>query len=163
MTREQHKGVSTARINRDRKDFKRILGRFSPISPFAVESDLKNIANGFIAENSVNVHDFYDHGKTMISKMVEGEIFKFSFKRKDKVRMLAYANSVKLPNSEESIDPCLLFQRLLLVASTSSFDVNEFSKYELSAYPTSIFVTTTMLRQAGKPPLATAIYNKVKH
>ena len=99
----------------------------------------------------------------MISKMAEDEIFKFPFKRKDNVRTLAYANSVKLPNSEESIDPCLLFQRLLLVASTSSFDVNELSKYELSAYPTAIFVTTTMLRQADKPPLATAIYNKVKH
>ena len=111
----------------------------------------------------MNVHDFYDHGKTMISKMVEGEIFKFSFTRKDKVRTLACANSVKLPNSEESIDPCLLFERLLVVASTSSFDVNELSKYELSAYRTAIFVTTTMLRQADKPLLATAIYNKVKH
>ena len=163
MTSEQHKGVSIARINRDRKDFKSILDRFSPISPFAVESDLKNIANGFIAEDFVNVHDFYDYGKTMISKMVEGEIFKFCFKRKDKVRTLTYANSVKLPNSEESIDPCLLFQRLLVVASTSSFDVNDLSKYELSAYPIAIFMTTTMLRQADKPPLATSIYNKVKH
>ena len=31
MTSEQHKGVSIARINRDRKDFKSILDRFSPI------------------------------------------------------------------------------------------------------------------------------------
>ena len=46
VTSEQHKGISIARINRDRKDFKSILDRFSPISPFAVESDLKNIANG---------------------------------------------------------------------------------------------------------------------
>ena len=55
------------------------------------------------------------------------------------------------------------FYGLLVVASTSSFDVNELSKYELSAYPTAVYVTTTMLRQADKPPLATAIYNKVKH
>ena len=69
MTSEQHKGVSIAHIAIlpvIERILESILDGFLPISPFAVESDLKNIANGFIAEDSVNVHDFYDHGKAMM-------------------------------------------------------------------------------------------------
>ena len=72
-------------------------------------------------------------------------MFTFSSKRKDKVRTFADANSVKLPNSDASVDPCLLFQRLLVVANTSSFDINKLSKYELSPYPISIFENTIKL------------------
>ena len=96
-------------------------------------------------------------GKKMIKEMEGCDIFTFSCKRKDKVKTFSDANSVKLPNSDASIDPCLLFQRLLVVANTSSFDVNELSKYELPAYPTSIFENTAMLREADKPPLAKII------
>ena len=45
------------------KDFKKILYRFSSISPILVEVELKSIANGFIADDSINVHNFSDIGK----------------------------------------------------------------------------------------------------
>ena len=45
----------------------------------------------------------------------------------------------------------------MVVANTSSSDVNELSKYELSAYPTSIFENTAMLREADKAPFAKII------
>ena len=157
MSSEQYIGISKSRIIRECQNSKTILDRFSSNSPILVEHELKNIDNGFIADDTINVHQFSDIGKKTIKEMEGCDIFTFSCKRKVKVKTFSDANSVKLPNSDSSIDPCLLFQRLLVVANTSYFDVNELSKYEPSAYPTSICENTAMLREAGKPLLAKII------
>ena len=63
MSSEQHKGISKSRIIRDSQDFKKIVHRFSSNSPILVEHEWKNIANGFIADDTINVHQFNDIGK----------------------------------------------------------------------------------------------------
>ncbi|KAL5022362.1 hypothetical protein ScPMuIL_001517 [Solemya velum] len=56
------------------------------------------------------------------------------------------------------IDPQLLFQRLLIVAkSTSGCNVNDLFKYELSGLPTSLFDEHGLLRDPQKPQLADAL------
>ena len=60
------------------------------------------------------------------------------------------------------IDPQLLFQRLLVVATNEFIDLQDLFKYEHCSYPAALFETTFVPRQAGKPVLADALWNGVK-
>ncbi|KAL5019525.1 hypothetical protein ScPMuIL_002417 [Solemya velum] len=58
---------------------------------------------------------------------------------------------------EVTVDPQLLFQRLLIVANSSDCDLEEVLKFELSVYPAALFDKNGLLRQANKPQLSEAI------
>ena len=60
------------------------------------------------------------------------------------------------------IDPQLIFQRLLVVAANKGMDLQEVFKYELCGYPATFFDSTFAPREADKPVLADALWNKVK-
>lgn len=69
-------------------------------------------------------------------------------------------STVKIDSERVEIDTQLLFQRLLL-ASNACENMSTMFRYELSSYPTSLFDSSLMLRQANKPALANAIWSKL--
>ena len=65
------------------------------ISPFTDDGSLRNIATGVIANKGVN-NMFLAFGKTIVEKMEGKDVFKYSLKRSEKVKILATKTSVKV-------------------------------------------------------------------
>eukprot|EP00794_Sanderia_malayensis_P002695 gene2695-3114_t len=67
-------------------------------------------------------------------------------------------NNVNINGESISVDPQLLFQRLITVADQMNENRSEIFKYELCSYPTSLFESTLLMREAHKATLADAIW-----
>ena len=64
----------------------------------------------------------------------------------------------------KSINPALLFQRLLVVANAGNNDIKfeEVMRYELSTFPPALFENVFLSKKADKPPLMDSIEDTVK-
>ena len=156
-TSDQHKDASKARMERDVSDFNKLLSRLQSYSPFSSDDDaLRNIVTGTEANSDVNVDQYESIGEGIISKMIGQPVFSYSFSRKDRVKTVASASSVKVAQ-DQTIDPALLFQRLLIVAQTGDVELTTVLDHELCPFPPSLFEAKNVLRKADKPQLATAI------
>jgi hypothetical protein len=155
-TSEQHKEEGKTRLVRDTKDTEKVIKRLQEVSPFTTDSSLRNVVTGVTADSTVNVHNLYSIGSEIVTKLDGKDVFAFKWKRSDRVKTLASTSSIKVDDNS-SIDPALLFQRMLVVSKTGNMSLEEVLKYELCSYPPSLFDSRTMLRKADKPPLAHAI------
>ena len=153
---EQHKTCMKSRVNRDHSDSAKIYDVLKTDSPFSNNNCLRNIINGITADKAVNVDRFYEIGQEHIKNMQGYDIFTYECSRKAAAKnMTAKISLDKKKNIK--CDPALLFQRLLLVAQTNPIDMDDILSYELSAFPLSLFETSTLLRKANKPNLTEGI------
>jgi hypothetical protein len=67
--------------------------------------------------------------------------------------------NLKVDGDEISVDPQLLFQRLLSAASGMFPDLSDIFRYELCNNPAALFEPSGMMRQAQKANLADTIWN----
>ena len=70
---------------------------------------------------------------------------------------LGSKTSLKVGSDEISIDPQILFQRLIAVSDDTLDDTEEIFRYDLSSQPSSLFDSSGLLCVAQKPSLAAAI------
>ena len=155
-TSEQHKESTGARIERDRSDLTKISTKLNAFSPFSSDPALRNILNGIVANEDINVHEYESVGNKIIERMIGQPVFSFSIKRKEKAKTLGNSSSVVVA-PDRTIDPTLLFQRFLVVSQTGDLSLEEVMNFELSPYPLSLFEDNKILRKADKPQLAHAI------
>lgn len=155
-TSEQHKEGTQSRIKRDASDLLKLKTKLASCSPFSQDATLRNIVNGVVADEDVNVHDFRSVGEKIIDTMIGQPVFSISFKRKDKAKTLGTTASVKVA-ADRAIEPGLLFQRFLVVSQTGSLSLEDVMQYELSAFPPALFDARKVLRKPDKPQLAHAI------
>ena len=98
----------------------KVVERLSNMSPFQSDNkSLMNIANGVVADESSDIDDFFSIGSAIVEKMIGKDVYDFSFKRKDAAKTMSIKTKIG-KNNEIEIDPALLFQRLLVVAKTST-------------------------------------------
>jgi hypothetical protein len=135
---EQHKTTSVSRIDRDKLDAEKVISSIKDKSPYSDDASLRNIVNGVIARDDVNVQNFESVGNKILKRMEGVDMFLVKFKRSEKVVTLANISRVKVSESVH-IDPALLFQRLMLVAKSNELDMNELLKYEMCACPLHLF------------------------
>ena len=155
-TSEQHKESTGSRISRDLFDLSKIRSKLDVNTPFSPDPSLRNVVNGVVATEDVNVHLYESVGMKIIEKMIEQPVFKISFKRKDKAKTLGDMSSVQIA-PEQTIDPALLFQRFVVVSQTGELLMQEVMNYELSPFPPSLFEARNLFREADKPQIAVAI------
>lgn len=162
VTSEQHKDTTKARKERDHKDTNTIIAYLAERNPFSIESSLRNIATGVVAENSVNCDKSREVGEKIVEALKGKDANEHTFRKKDQVVTLASKTSVKLKDDEVQIDPQLMFQRLSIVATAGRYEnPARFFEYEMSSYPTSLFDNSLLPRKANKPVLAEAIWSMV--
>lgn len=159
-TSEQNKDMSSTRKERDVKDTLTILSALQDRSPFSPDPHLRNIMNGVHGDSAVNVDKARIIGEKVIASMTGRSATEYSFKKSAQAITLAKKSAVRIDNEQVEIDPQLLFQRLILASNTSE-DLPTIFRYELSSYPTSLFDSALMLRQANKPALADAIWSRL--
>ena len=128
-----------------------------PISPFDCDTSLRNIITGVTTDPSVNVHELHSVGTEIINKMVGKPIYTYYAKRSDRVKTLGSASAVTSAEKNTDIDPALLFQRMMTVATVGDMNLADVLNYELCAYPPALFESRTLLRKADKPQLALSL------
>ena len=147
---------------RDGNDVQVVYNFLSSRSPFSESTCVRNIFSG-LASETLETNNFYDLGSNLVSKMVDKDVFSLKFKRNNMVKTLANTKYVKDKESGVSIDPALLFQRLLvMVTNSSDIDLEEIMSFELCSFPPSLFDEREMLLKVDKPPLAKTIVGFVR-
>jgi len=154
-TSEQHKDMTDARRTRDNKDAEEIFEILQDHNPFEAKEELHNIATGVTGVESANPHKAVEVGMGILNRMEGQNAFQFTFRKKDQVETLGL--KVLSSNGETlSVDPQLLFQRLLIIANNSDCSLDELFKYELSTHPPALFNKKGLLLEPNKPQLADA-------
>ena len=153
---EQHKDNAQSRVKRDASDLETLSTKLRPCSPFAPDPSLRNIFTGVVATNDFNVTRFQELGTRVVRELIGKAAFTCSFKRSLKAKTLAFSSSVKV-SGEQSIDPALLFQRLLVVSQSGDISIDAAMKYELCPYPPSLFEARDIMRKADKPQIKSNI------
>lgn len=136
MTSEQHQESSEARMKRDHSE--KIKEKLCICTPFSPDPSLRNIVNGVVANEEVNVHEFETVGNEIIEKIIGKSVFGITFKRKDRAKTLADNFTIKVAN-DRTIDPALLFQRFLIMSKTRLFSLEEVMIYELCSFLAVLF------------------------
>ena len=161
---DQHKDYSESHKKRDQKDVKSIIDYLEERSPFSDGGDLRSIASGVVSDKTANVDEARNVGQKIVDRMAGQHIADFTFKKKDQVVLMSDSSSVKVDEKEITIDPQLLFQRLISVAKgyVQVDDLDTFFSYELCTYPPSIFESAHLLRDAKKSVFAAEIQKAAK-
>jgi len=161
-TSNQHVDTSPARQERDFKDVIEIMKYLHARNPFDNDLSLKSISSGVVADRNVNADTAKDVGEKILKSMKGEVVVKHTFKKKDQVVTLAQKAAVKISGTQSHVDPQLLFQRFVLVATGGRYDdPQDLFRYEMCSYPPSLFDETLLPRQANKPALADAIWDQV--
>ena len=91
-TSDQHKEVSHARKERDKKDITSILSFLTDRNPFLDDSSLRNIDTGTTADSRVNADRTKEIGTNIIQSMSGQNIVNFTFKISQQVITLSTKN-----------------------------------------------------------------------
>ena len=111
-----------------------------------------------IAPNKVNIIDVKHCGEIIINKMEGTSPLTYSFKRiMQVVQMPTSSDILNKKDAKVSLDPELLFQRLITVCSDD--DRNDALKYELAQYPISLFNDAGFMRDSKKNELSNHMLN----
>ena len=114
-TSEQLNDLTGDRIDRDASELLKIRAKITLCSPFTSDPVLRNIVNGIVATDDVNVLDYASVGQYIIVRMIGQPVFSFFIKRKNKSTILGTSSAVKVA-PESTIDFSLLFQRFLVMS-----------------------------------------------
>lgn len=110
------------------------------------------------AHPTVNADKAVAVGDMILTLMNGTTPAEYTFQKKNQVVTLALkSSSVKIDGDRIQIDPLLLFQRLTTVMQSSD-DLESAFKHELCSYPSALFDSSLLLREADKPALADAIW-----
>ena len=154
-TSDQHKEVSSTRIERDHRDALKIFEYLLDHNPFEFGTGLVNISTGEVAAENVNVYNAREIGESIIQGMKGCSVFDYSFKKKDMAVTMKTKASLDLGDMTVQIDPQLFFQRLIIFIQHD--DIKEAFSYELSTRPSSLFDKQGLMNEANKAELAHAL------
>ena len=137
-TSDQHKDMSKARQARDVNDTLNLISYLAQRDPFVENPSLFNIANGMTAQKGVNVDRSREIGEDILDSMVGVSVEDHVFKKADQATTLGSKSTVKVKGESVTVDPHLIFQRLVTVGQRSE-DVSSLFKYELCTHPPALF------------------------
>ena len=131
--------------------------------PFVSDSaSLSNIANGMTTENNVNADNAKEVGEHILETMLGKSVSEHTFKRKDQVVTMGVKQSLTVNGESISVDPQLLFQRLVTAARDVTEDMRDLFRYELCGHPSSLFEPSGLMRPAVKAALSDALWTMAR-
>ncbi|WAR01525.1 hypothetical protein MAR_008083 [Mya arenaria] len=119
-------------------------------NPFMAEESLRSIASGVVAGERVNVDKAHEVGMKIVRDMAGKNVEDFKF-------------SMKIITMNDSASIQVGGDELLIVAVLGALphDLQNFFAYELCTYPSPLFESAPLLRQANKSVLAKDIANPI--
>jgi 5'-3' exonuclease len=161
QTSDQHVDISRSRLEKDNKDIGVLREFLKDRDPFVLhDKTLRNIETGMIADNDANADAAKSIGDKIIQSIAGQLASEISFKKKNQVVPLDIkrTSNTNAPQFSQ-IDPQLMFQRLTAVGSETLNTTAELFQYELASFPSSMFESNGLLKQAAKATLGEAIWN----
>ncbi len=155
---------NTFRQRRDLQDSQIVLGYLKERNPFLTNegSGLRNIHDGMEASSKVNVDESKNIGEKIIESMRGKNVADFVFKKANQAVIMHSRNTIVVDGEACTIDPQLLFQRLILVAGKmDESQLMDVFKYELSHRPSSIFDEHGYMRSGDCTSLDNALLKEV--
>ena len=141
QTSDQHVEEREARIEQDQRDKTTLQNWFEDHSPFTDTKELVSIANGITAsiESDINCDNAEGIGAKIQQSLDKVNYQMSKIKHSEKVKtMSSLLSAVKIDNEDVTIDPMMLFSRLIVKVMREKNIASYFS-YELSPYATSLF------------------------
>ena len=160
-TSEQHKEMSIARLKRDEKDSKAVLQYLQDMNPFTDDTSLRNISTGVVAQVSTNAEHAEEIGESILFSMENEATIEYTFQKKDRITPIETNSTVTIDGESVSVDPQLLFQRLVTAAGDLYDNPAEIFKYELCSFPSALFESPSLMRVANKAALADSIQQTI--
>ena len=159
---DQHKEAGSSRTERDLKDAQEIIRFLKERSPFENTESLYNIATGVTAGPKVNVDRAEIIGKDMVAKIVDQNVFEFSFQCKNQATNMK-TTSVIIDEETINTDPQVLIQHLIAIKDHHEYSAELF-KYELHvcSHPPALFDRYGLPREVNKPQIAYAVWEVTK-
>jgi len=151
-TSSQLQSLSTSAIERDSADFCKLDERLKAFDSILNTEAMINVCTGVEATPDVNVHEFERVGNVIIAKMIDHNVYQYSFSRAGIARTIASNSKVKV-GDQRSIDPALLFQRFWLTSNINDLSAREVLEYELCPCPPALFESPNLMKKADKAPL----------
>ena len=157
-TSEQHKETSHARMTKDHSDIQELLQYPVQRNPFSTDGpkSLRNIATGVTAHPTVNCDNAKHVGQQILQSMVGKKVVDYTFKKKNQAVTMDTKSSVMISDEEVTIDPLLLFQRLV-TAGTRLDELPNAFRYELCSYPPALFESKDVMRSGNKASSADSL------
>ena len=154
-----HKECTKSRQQRDHNDTIKLLSYLSKRNPFGKDcKDIVNISSGKIAHVASNIDEAKEVGEKIVATMTGKIVTNVTFKKKDQATHMISPNVVHCEDKAISIDPLLLFQRLLTAGEASASKLQEVLSFELATAPPSLFDSCGMMRVCQKSVLATCLW-----
>ena len=159
QTSDQHVESRPARKERDQKDKLIFYYFLQERNPFAEDATLRNIETGMSADIRVNVNSAEEVGNKVLDSIIGKNVLEYSFKKCNQAVTLGSKSSIKVDGEAITVDPQLLFQRLIAAADRLCDNQADIFSYELCSLPSSLFEASGLLREADKPSLANTIWS----
>lgn len=137
---EQHVELRSSRIERDQQDLCKLIDWLEIRNPFDPDIEgLMSISSGVVANSDVNCDKAAEIGEKVISRIIGTNYNILRLKRNDRVKpLLSGISSVKIKGEQITVDPALLFSRILCSASSPE-EIKRCFKYELAPSSPSLF------------------------
>lgn len=150
---EQHVELRSSRIDRDQKDLVKLLDWLEIRNPFNPDiNELMSINSGVVANSDVNCDKAAEIGEKVINRIIGTNYSNLHLKRNDRVKpLLSGISSIKIKDREITVNPALLFSRILCSASSPE-EIKQCFKYELAPSSPSLF-DNGLLRKTTKSAL----------
>lgn len=164
QTSEQHKDLESSRMGRDKTDFLKLKAWFSNNNPFIHDQPyLKSLSTGLHTTegDGVNCDRVEDVGQKIQEKFDSKSFTDVSIRRSDQVKTLdALRPGITLEGQRESIDPMILYMRLISIMQREN-DIERFFYYELTPEPATLF-KDGLMRKTNKAVLRNILMKDVE-
>ena len=160
-TSEQHKECTNARMAKDISDIEDLSHHVSHRNPFSTEgpNTLRNITTGVTAgATTVNCDTAKHVGENILQSMTGKKVVDYTFRKKSQSITMGDKASMKIKDEVVSVDPLLLFQRLVS-AGTRCDGLPTIFRYELCSYPPALFESPDLMRSGNKATLADNLWS----
>ena len=134
ITSEQHKDLSVACQKRDAHDVNKLDIFIQDKDIFGNHHNLQNLVNGVVATENVNAEKAEDVGCKILEGMQGKQVMNYTFRKKDQAVTMDFKSKIAIDTDDVTIDPLLLFQRLVMV-SMQKESLEEAFCYVLCGYP----------------------------
>lgn len=115
------------------------------------------------ADGKVNIDEAAKVGEKIISSMVGKKVADYTFKKANSVSKVNAKNALVIDGDIVTIDPQLLFQRLMLITRDMDEDeIRDVFQYELSQKPSALFDELGFMREANSTSLSDNLWKKVQ-
>ena len=161
-TSDQHKDMSESRQARDIKDTIALISYLIDRDSFTQNTDsLLSIATDMTAQEGVNAEKARYIGESIMTSMIGQSVDDFVFRKAAQAVPLCAKTVVKVHGETVTVDPQLIFQRLVTVGIRTE-DVQSLFAYELCSPPPALFESSGLPLQANKAVLADTIWKSFK-